>query len=135
MRRLIYFLVLLMGSACRPARLDSAFHSIKADNQVVEGVLSMQSARRIKDCTRVAKDRVLNKLLDEGFERTAIWRPTDLHSSTLDPTIRSRLYENIYISGLSQANGGKTCRCHFQLNLASTRKLLEHEELISPFGY
>jgi hypothetical protein len=135
MCRVTIFLAVLILSSCKPGRLDSVFQNVRSDAQVIEGVLAMQSSRRIRDCTRVAKDRVLNKLLDEGFERTAVWRPSGMRSKDLDAATRSRLYENIYISGLSQDKRGKQCRCQFQLNLASTRKILEHENLIPPFGY
>ena len=129
----IAFTVLLAG--CRPARMDNSFSDLRATAQVLEGSLVVKSSKQIKDCVGYSRTRILDKLLYQGFENTAVWRPQELKKELITEDMRQRLGQNIYITGVRQGERGRQCHCQFQVNLASIRKQLEHEGVIPAFGY
>lgn len=131
---IFYFLIVIGMLSCKAAKVDQAFSNISADAQTVKGDLVIRSTKAISDCVTNCQSRVLNKFLYQGFEGTALWRPQEMKKDLSDKELINKLYNNIYITNLSN-NSGKTCRCSFQLNVASTRKILEDEGYIPAFGY
>lgn len=128
-------LVLVSWSfACRTTRTDLGFSGLSANDQMVTGVLVVRSSRSMQDCTRTCQKQILDKFLYEGFEGTALWRPQELLKELKDEKLIDRLYRNIYVTQ-SASERGKNCRCSFQFNVASTRKILEHEGYLPAFGY
>lgn len=136
MRRINTIIFILAGiSACAPARLDYAFKDLHSTPQIVEGDLAIVSTRSIRDCTEYAKDRVVNKFLYEGFEGTSVWRPREITRKKVTSALTESIKSQIYITHVRNESKGKRCNCHFQLNLASTRKILEDEGIIPALGY
>lgn len=128
------FMLILIVLSCAAPKMDQAFQNVKADSQVISGDLVLRSNKSFKDCIEACQNRILNKFLYEGFEGTAVWRPQDLRRELNDKAMIRKLQNNIYITN-SSADRGESCRCSFQLNLASTRKILEDEGYIHRFGY
>lgn len=124
------FLILI---GCR-THVDLGYQDLSSNGQIITGTLVVRSNNTICNCIEQCQKEILHKFLYEGFEETPFWRPQELIKELRDEKQVNRLLNNIYITQSNQLKG-KNCKCRFQFNIASTRKILENEGYIPAFGY
>lgn len=128
---------LLAIFSCHTARGTFAISQIKQSDNTIIGAIEVNHHPKKQSCEQAVKSRIIDKFLNEGFENTSYWRPRTFTSVKLTPEIRSRLFENVYVTGdgIAKKDAAKKCNCQFQFNLNSSLQILEHEGIIRPFGY
>jgi len=137
LRKIIFISFLTALFSCHSARGTFAISQLRQSDHTITGAIEVNHPPKKQSCEQAVKNRIIDKFLYEGFETTSYWRPRTFTSVKLTPEIRSRLSENVYVTGDGIAKKGavKKCNCQFQFNLNSSLEILEHEGIIRAFGY
>lgn len=137
LRKIIFISLLAALFSCHSARGTFAISQLKQNDHTITGVIEVNHPPKKLSCEQAVKNRIIDKFLFEGFETTSYWRPRTFTSVKLTPEIRTRLYENVYVTrvGIAKKGAVKKCNCQFQFNLNSSLQILEHEGIIRVFGY
>lgn len=140
-RALIFLAFTLVFFNCRAKKPNYvpvySFSALSQDKNAISGVITISSLTNLDHCEILAKNRVIEKFLYEGFENTSYWRPRKLEIKTISDKIRERLEYNVYTTRSNDESDlpKYTCKCLFQFNLNSSLQILENEGIIRPFGY
>ena len=123
LRKIIFISFLTALFSCHSARGTFAISQLRQSDHTITGAIEVNHPPKKQSC--------------EQAVTTSYWRPRTFTSVKLTPEIRSRLSENVYVTGDGIAKKGavKKCNCQFQFNLNSSLEILEHEGIIRAFGY
>ncbi|MBK8404970.1 MAG: hypothetical protein IPL25_13075 [Saprospiraceae bacterium] len=137
LRKIMVISFLLAIFSCHPARGTFVISQIKQSDHTIIGAIEVNHLPKKQSCEQAVKSRIIDKFLNEGFENTSYWRPRTFNSVKLTPEIRTRIYENVYVTedGITKKGSVKKCYCKFQFNLNSSLQILENEGIMHAFGY